>query len=583
MINNNDENNEYIENMTKLTELSAQIWAESLKLMENKKDAPFVTDQAMKMITEIYTKAMEDPEKLYKEQLELYTNYAKIWGNVLGQYWGESEKPLYASDEKDKRFKDAAWRESAIFNFIKQSYLLTSDAMMKFVDGLDIKDRQTKGKYEFYAKQYIDAMSPSNFAFTNPEIIKATVDSKGENLVKGFKNLLEDLEEGKGSISTTNKKAFQIGGNIATTKGKVVYKNDLMELIQYLPVKPKAYSVPLLLVPAWINKYYILDLSENNSLVKWLLERGYTVFMISWVNPSKQQANTKFEDYMLKGPLEAIDAIGKATSSRDVTVMGYCLGGTLLACLMAYMKAKGDNRIKAATLLTTMVDFSYVGDMSSFIDSEQLSMLDRKMQHAGYLDGSEMSNIFSALRANDLIWSFVVNNYLLGKEPFPFDILYWNSDGTRLPAATHIFYLQKMYLENALAKPASISFAGVPLDVTKIDIPTYLLAAKDDHIAPWETAYKTTQLFKGLTKFVLSSSGHVAGVVNPPSKNKYAFWENDKLPASNEEWLEQAKQYQGSWWDNWDKWNKAYSGELIEAPKPTKALGDAPGSYVKAD
>jgi polyhydroxyalkanoate synthase len=529
------------------------------------------------------TSAFEHPEEFQKKQAEVLADYMKIWTNAYARYIGEENSPIYQSDPKDRRFRDATWNNDLVFDFMKQSYLFTNKWTHDYIDGMKGIDKRTKNKMEFYTKQYLDAVSPSNFAFTNPEVIRETINTKGENLVNGLRHLMEDMEKSK--IKTTDESAFHLGVNIAATKGKVIYRNDLMELIQYEPSQKQTHRRPLLIIPAWINKYYILDLSPHNSFVKWAVDQGYTVFMISWVNPGKELAHKSFDHYMLEGPLAALDAIEQATGEKEITACGYCLGGTLLTCTLAYMKAKGDERIKAITYLTTMVDFANSGDLCLFIDEEHLEKIDKQMQKHGVLEGDDMSTIFSILRANDLIWSFVVNNYLMGKEPFPFDILYWNGDSTRLPADTHSFYLRNMYLKNALTKKGGISLVGVPIDVSKIDVPIYSLATKEDHIAPWKTVYSTTQLVKSKVKFILSASGHVAGVVNPPITSKYHYFTAESNPKDPEDWLVSAKEYAGSWWPDWDKWLAELSGGKVPAPKPgsgkLKPLGDAPGTYVK--
>jgi polyhydroxyalkanoate synthase len=576
---------EYMENFSRLSELYTRSVQESLDSGEEF-DIPAPYKSMANIMGEIAAKFMENPDKLYQKQVELYTDYLNVWNNAWQRYIGEADKPLYPADPKDRRFKDSAWNEDLTFDFIKQSYLLTNKWLQNMIGELEGVDKKTHAKFEFYTKQLADAMSPSNFALTNPEVIRESIETNGASLLKGFQNLMRDLDGGKKllNIQTADLAAFQLGQNIAATRGKVIYRNDLIELIQYNPIHPNNYQVPLLLMPAWINKFYILDLSDNNSFVKWALNQGYTVFMVSWVNPDKNLSHKKFEDYMLEGPLAALDAIEKATGIKEVTAVGYCLGGTLLSCTLAYMKAKNDPRIKAATFLTTMVDFCNVGDMSVFIDEPQIDALEKQMREAGFLDGGHISAIFSAMRANDLIWSFVVNNYLLGRDPLPFDILYWNSDVTRMPADAHSFYLRNMYLQNLLKNPGGITLAGVPIDVTKVDIPCYILSTMEDHIAPWQTTFETTNLFNSLSRFVLAGSGHVAGVINPPEKNKYGYWVNDKMAKTADKWLEGATQMEGSWWSDWNNWNKSFSGALIPAPAPgsgkLKPLCDAPGTFV---
>lgn len=574
---------EYLENLSKMTEIYNQMVQKALESSEESLSAAPYKNMP-KIWSEILSKVMQDPEGLYDKQIQLYGDYMKIWQNAWNRYIGGQEQPLFCADPKDKRFRDTTWNEDLTFDVIKQSYLLTNQWLQNLIHGIPGLDKKTASKFDFYTRQFIDAVSPSNFAFTNPEVIRETIRTKGENLVKGLSNLQHDLEKSRQflNIQTSDTNAFRPGENIACTPGKVIFRNDLMELIQYTPAQAEAHQLPLLIIPAWINKYYILDLSPHNSLVKWMLNQGFTVFMISWVNPDARLAHKTFDNYMMEGPLAALDAIEKATGQREVTAMGYCLGGTLLACTLAYMKAKNDTRIKAATFLTTMVDFSDVGDMAVFIDEEQVNVLDRQMQETGYMDGSEIAGIFSLIRANDLIWSFVVNNYLLGRAPMPFDILYWNSDATRLPADTHSFYLRNMYLNNSLREPGGITLAKTLIDVTRIDIPTYILATVEDHIAPWQTCFESTGLFHGKNTFVLAGSGHVAGVINPPEKEKYGFYTNNKKSADAKDWLAKAEYTPGSWWPNWSQWNAQFSPARVPAPHPAKAaLGEAPGEYIR--
>jgi polyhydroxyalkanoate synthase len=432
-------------------------------------------------------------------------------------------------------------------------------------------------------------MSPSNFAMTNPQVVKATVESRGENLIRGLQNLLTDLERGKGrlAIRQTDMNAFKVGGNVATSPGKVVFQNELIQLLQYAPATTEVYQTPLLIVPPWINKFYILDLKPQNSFIKWATEHGYTVFVISWVNPDEKLTALVFEDYMKLGPLAALDAIEKATGEKKASAIGYCIGGTLMATTLAYMAARGDDRIVACTFFTAQVDFTEPGELGVFIDEDQLAGVEEVMSRKGYLDGTEMATTFNMLRANDLIWSFVVNNYLMGKDPFPFDLLFWNADATRMPAAMHIYYLRNMYQKNLLAKPGGLVIDNVPIDLGRITVPTYLQSGKDDHIAPARSVYKATQLFSGPVRFMLAGSGHIAGVVNPPAAKKYQHWLNEtaKNPPTLEEWRAGATEYPGSWWNDWDKWLSAKSGPKVPARVPGQgglpAIEDAPGSYVK--
>jgi polyhydroxyalkanoate synthase len=530
---------------------------------------------------------MADPAKLLQSQLNLWQAHMDLWQSATRRMLGEDTAPAATPAADDRRFKDAAWQENQLFDFIKQSYLLTARWMQQTVRNVDGLDDKTSKKVDFYTRQFVDAMAPSNFVLTNPEVLRTTVESGGENLLKGLEHLLEDLERGKGklSIKMTDLEAFRIGENIALTPGKVIYQNDLMQLLQYEPTTPKVYRRPLLIMPPWINKYYILDLREKNSFIRWAVAQGFTVFVISWVNPDEKLAAKTFEDYMFEGPLAALDAIEQATGEPDANVIGYCLGGTLLAATLAYMAAKNDKRVASATFFTTLVDFKEPGELGVFIDEEQLASLESRMSEKGYLEGSAMASTFNMLRANDLIWSFVVNNYLLGKDPFPFDLLYWNSDSTRMPAAMHSFYLRRMYQENKLVEAGGITLKGVPLDLRRIKTPTYILSTREDHIAPWIATYSATQLYRGQVHFVLAASGHVAGVVNPPDANKYGYWTNDELPADAQAWLAGAKQSPGSWWVDWAAWAAKHSGPKVPARKPgdgkLKPIEDAPGSYVK--
>lgn len=535
---------------------------------------------------EMTTKMMTQPHKMVEANMNLWQDYMKLWQNAASRMMGQETTPIVEPARDDRRFKNEAW-ENDVFDFIKQSYLLTSNWMENTVSDIEGLDKKTKQKVEFFTKQYADALSPTNFVMTNPEVLQTTIESRGENLVNGLRNLLEDLERGDGklSIKMTDTDAFEVGKNVATTPGKVVFRNDLMELIQYTPTTDKVAKTPLLICPPWINKFYILDLREKNSFIKWAVEQGNTVFVISWVNPDRKLAMKTFEDYMLEGPLAAIEAIKQATGEPEINAVGYCIGGTLLATTLAYMAAKKLKGVKSATFFTTMVDFEEAGDLGVFIDDTSLKNLEDKMNERGFLEGSEMANTFNMMKANDLVWSFVVNNYLLGKDPFPFDLLFWNSDSTRMPAAMHSFYLRNMYLDNKLVEPGGIEIDGVKLDLRKIKVPTYIISTREDHIAPWKPTYKATQLYTGEIRFILSASGHIAGVVNPPAAGKYCYWINDKIPADPDEWLAGAEQHEGSWWPDWDKWVKQHSPkELVDARQPgdgkLKALCDAPGTYV---
>ena len=533
---------------------------------------------------------MRNPADLAQAQTRLWSDYMNLWQQSTRRLWGMEAEPVIAPEADDRRFKSDAWNDNVFFDFIKQSYLLSARSLQETVNDVSGVDEKTARKVDFYTRQFADAMSPTNFWATNPDVLQETLKSRGENLVSGLQNLLDDIERGEGQlrISMTDKSAFSLGENVATAKGKAVYRNDLIELLQYSPTTDQVWKRPLLLIPPWINKFYILDLSEKNSLIQWLVGQGFTVFCISWVNPDEKLAHKTFDDYMLEGPLDAIKAIEAATGEREVSVVGYCLGGTLLACLASYLTSKGEaDRLANITFFTALVDFAEPGDLGVFIDDEQLEVLDSELAKRGYLEGSQMATTFNMLRSNDLIWSFVINNYLMGKQPFPFDLLYWNSDSTRMPAAMHGFYLRKMYLENKLIEPGGITLADTPIDLTQVNIPAFLLSCREDHIAPWKSTYAAVNQYKGPTKFVLAGSGHIAGVINPPNpkKPKYGYWTNPANPADPDQWLEEATQSPGSWWPEWVRWLQALNDEKVAARNPgdgkLPVLCDAPGEYVK--
>ncbi|MEM7021425.1 MAG: class I poly(R)-hydroxyalkanoic acid synthase [Pseudomonadota bacterium] len=536
---------------------------------------------------ELMGKMASDPMRLAEAQMKLWQDNLVLWQSMAQRLQGEPSDPVAAPERGDRRFKDPAWNEELVFDYIKQSYLLTARWVESEVGKAQGLDPGNKEKVDFYTRQFLSALSPSNFAVCNPAVIKKTSDSGGENLLSGLENLLDDLERGKGrvKISMTDESAFEVGRNVAASPGKVVFQNDLMQLIQYAPTTEKVHKRPLLFVPPWINKFYVLDLQPKNSLIKWAVDQGNTVFVISWVNPRKELAAKDFQDYMLEGPLAAIDAIEQATGESEVNVLAFCIGGILMVATLAYLAAKGDRRIHAATLLATMVDLQEVGEVSVFIDDEQLEALEAHVADKGYLEGRHMAEMFNMMREKDLIWSFVVNNYLLGRDPMPFDLLYWNSDATRLPATMLVTYLRRFYQDNGLIKPGHIVLDGVPIDVREIETPCYFLCTKDDHIAPWASSYPAARTFKGPVRFVLGASGHIAGVINPPAARKYLYWTNSKTPATPAEWLAGAEQHEGSWWPDWTRWHARKGGPKVTARQPGDgALSpreDAPGSYVK--
>jgi polyhydroxyalkanoate synthase len=535
---------------------------------------------------DLTAKLIANPMPIAQMQLELWEEHVKLLQRTTERLVGIPNKSDHRPVAADRRFRHSAWTENVLFDYIKQSYLLFAEAVLSAVNRVDGLNPKTAHKVDFYTRQFVDAMAPSNFLATNPEVLETTIETGGENLLRGLTNLLDDIERGRGqlAVTMTDLEAFRLGENVATTPGKVIFQNELMQLIQYAPSTVEVKRRPLVIVPPWINKFYVLDLRPERSFIRWAVEQGHTVFVISWVNPDERLAHKGFEDYMLEGPLAALDVIGVATGEREVNAIGYCLGGTLLAATLGYLSAQSDDRIQTATYFVALVDFTDVGDMAVFIDEEQLAVLEKRMQSRGYFEAHDMALAFNMLRANDLIWSFVVSNYLLGKQPIPFDLLYWNADSTRMPAAMQSFYLRKMYHENRLAVPGGISLAGVAIDLARIKTPTFLLSAREDHIAPWHSTYAATQLYKGPIKFVLADSGHIAGVISPPG-SKYGHWQNPNLPKSAAEWFETANPIQTSWWLTWEDWVSRHAGGSVKAREPggpLQPIEDAPGSYVRA-
>jgi polyhydroxyalkanoate synthase len=541
-----------------------------------------------KAFMELAAKMLANPARLAEGQMNLWRDYMNLWQSSMLRMLGAPSLPVAEPAKGDKRFKDAGWHEHFLFDYVKQSYLITARWLHDQVGSVEGMSDSAKKKVDFFTRQYIDALAPSNFALTNPEVFRETVASGGQNLVRGLNNLLDDIERGNGQlrISMTDTKAFELGVNIATTPGKVVFQNDLMQLLQYEPTTAKVWKRPLLIIPPWINKYYILDLREKNSFVRWAVGEGMTVFVISWVNPDARLAHKDFEDYLLEGPLAALDAIEQATGEADTNVIGYCLGGTLLAAALGYLAAKKkQKRIASATFMTALIDFTEAGELEVFIDENQVASLEKKMRERGYLEGSEMGNTFNLLRANDLIWSFVINNYLLGRDPFPFDLLHWNCDSTRMPAQMHSYYLRNMYMRNKLREPGGLTLSGVPIDLSKVSLPTYFVSAVEDHIAPWKTTFAGPGLIRGGARFVLSGSGHIAGMINPPAANKYGYWTNDASAASADEWFAGAEQHDGSWWNDWREWIAPFLGREVPPRVPgrgkLRVIEAAPGSYAR--
>ncbi len=530
-----------------------------------------------------------NPATLVGNQIGAWHRYVDLWHSGARSFLGLDSRTVAEPDSDDTRFTDPAWDENRFFDLLKQHYLIASEAIVGSVEQVEGLDPKTAQKVSFFTRQFVDAMAPTNFAMTNPSVLRATIESNGGNLLRGLNNLARDLSESDGQlrVSMTDKSAFRLGSNVATTPGQVIFQNEMMQLLQYSPSTETVFERPLLIVPPWINKYYILDLQPKNSMIKWLVEQGHTVFVISWVNPGPALAAKSFDDYLRDGTIAALDAIEQACGEHRVNAIGYCLGGTLLAATMAYLESAGDPRIASGTFFTTMIDFAEPGELGVFIDEAQIEQLERRMRNDGYLDGSAMSSTFNMLRANDLVWSFVIHNYLLGNEPFAFDLLYWNSDSTRMPADMHSFYLRKMYLENRLCEPGGIELDGVPIDMGRIRAPAYFLSTQEDHIAPWQSTYAGARLFSGPVRFVLGESGHIAGVINPPARGKYGYRLNGArtLPDDAEGWLRNSRRHQGSWWPDWQRWVKRHAGKRVAQRRPgdgrLPALEAAPGSYVR--
>ena len=577
------------EAMGRITEQSRRIMQAFIERQANepREFNPLAPAVVSKAYQELWQQMLTDPRRLVEAQVALWQDYARLWENTARRMAGEEVEPAVAPEPGDRRFRDDAWSENPLYDHIKQSYLLASKFMLSTVRETEGLDAHTAHKVDFYTRQFIDALAPTNFAMTNPEVARRTVETGGENLVQGLSNMLEDLERGQGRLRVrmTDPEKFKLGENVAVTPGKVVFENDLMQLLQYAPATETVRKRPLLIVPPWINKYYILDLRPKNSFIRWAVDQGHTVFVISWVNPDERLAGKTMSDYLLEGPVAALEAVEQATGESSVNAIGYCLGGTLLAATLAYLKA-ADRRppIESATFFTTMVDFAEPGELGVFIDEEQLALVEESMQETGYFDGAKMAEAFNLLRANDLIWSFVINNYLMGKDPFPFDLLYWNSDSTRMPRAMHSAYLREMYQHNRLREPGGITLDGVPIDLASIDVPVYILSTREDHIAPWKSTYAATRLYSGPIRFVLAMSGHIAGVVNPPSANKYGHFTGE-LADTPEAWLEAATAHEGSWWPDWDAWVSEHDGGEAPAREPgagaLPVIEDAPGRYVK--
>jgi polyhydroxyalkanoate synthase subunit PhaC len=577
-------------NLARAMESSGQALAAYLKPRESgeiKNKPPSELAEVIKTFTAVAEYWLSDQERSAELQTKIAKAYLDLWGSSVRRLAGEEVAPAVAPSPRDKRFSDPEWKSNQFFDFLLQLYLLTTRWAQDLVHNAEGLDAHTRKKAEFYVQQISNALAPSNFVLTNPEILRETLASNGDNLVRGMKMLAEDIEAGRGTlrIRQSDPSNLVVGVDLATTPGKVIFQNELMQLIQYAPSTENVLRTPLLIVPPWINKFYILDIRPEKSLVKWCVDQGITVFVISWVNPDKRLGGKTFEDYMKEGPLAAMDAIERATGELKVHTMGYCVGGTLLASTLAWLAEKRRVRVTSATLLAAQVDFARAGDLLVFVDEDQISALERDMRACGVLEGSKMAMAFNMLRSNDLIWSYVVSNYLKGQPPSSFDLLHWNSDATRMPAANHSYYLRNCYLENRLSA-GSMVLDNTLLDLSKVKVPIYNMATREDHIAPADSVLYGSQFFGGPVKFVLSGSGHIAGVVNPPASGKYQFWTNDNIKDMTlSDWLNGAQEHKGSWWPNWREWLTGIDAEQV----PARAVGtdamppieDAPGSYVR--
>lgn len=574
--------------LVKLQETNQQWWHD---FEANKAAVNSPLNKAMQEVNfedtaKFFEQAANQPAAMLKVQTHWWEQQLQIWQNLV---LSDPSKSVVEAELGDKRFANEAWQNELLYNFIKQSYLLFSKTYQDTIDSIEGVDEKTKERISFFSRQAINALSPSNFIATNPELLKMTLEQNGENLIAGLEKFKEDIESSADilKVRMTNNNAFRIGDDIATTEGDVVYRNDLFELIQYRPLTEKVHATPLLIVPPFINKYYILDLTAKNSMVRWLLEQGHSVFMMSWRNPGKAQADTEFGDYITDGVVKAVSAIEDITGQQQVNAAGYCIGGTLLACTVAYYAAKRmKKRIKSASFFTTILDFSQPGEIGAFVNDTVVSAIEQQNKVKGYMDGRSLSVTFSMLRENSLYWNYYVDNYLKGKSPVDFDLLYWNSDSTNVAGPCHNFLLRDFYLENKLIQDKGVKIDGVWIDLNKIKIPSYFISTKEDHIALWQGTYRGALLTGGNKTFVLGASGHVAGIVNPPNKNKYGYWTNDNLDDSADEWLTNAEYAEGSWWTHWDQWLSQHNRqEQVEPYSPGSenypVIDSAPGQYVK--
>jgi polyhydroxyalkanoate synthase len=579
----------FARNLALLIEESGKAMAAYLKPREDGKAREQMAEDiadVVKTLSQVGEYWMADPQRTLEAQTNLFKGYMDLWAQTMRRMSGEPAEPVIKPDAKDRRFAHPEWSTNPFFDTMKQMYLLTAGWAEKLVRDAETLDTETKLKANFYVRQLASAISPSNFVLTNPELFHETLGSSADNLVRGMQMLTEDITAGKGDlkIRQSDSGEFEVGRNLAASAGKVIFENELFQLIQYAPATETVMSIPLLVVPPWINKFYVLDLTPEKSFIKWMVDQGLTVFVISWVNPEAEHAEKSFSDYMRDGILTALKQIEIVTGEKRAHTIGYCVGGTLLAVTLGYLAAKNEDRIESATLLTTQIDFTHAGELKVFVGEEQIAKVEARMREQGYLEASKMATAFNLLRANDLIWPFVVNNYLRGRKPFPFDILFWNSDSTRLPAANHAFYLRNCYLENKLSK-GLMTVENTKIDLSKVNIPIYNLATREDHIAPAKSVFLGSQFFGAPVKFVLAGSGHIAGVVNSPLKPKYQYWTGDAPNGDLDAWLASAEEHLGSWWPDWLTWLSNMSGERVPAREPgggkLAPIEDAPGRYVK--
>jgi polyhydroxyalkanoate synthase subunit PhaC len=579
----------FAKNLARLVEEGGRALSAYLKPREEGELADELAEQmadAVKTLGQVAEYWLADPQRALEAQSSLMKGYLDVWASSVRRLAGEKAEPTAMPEARDSRFSDPDWSDNPFFDALKQSYLVTAAWAQRMVREADGIDEHTRHKAEFYVRQIANAVSPSNFVLTNPSLLRETFSSNADNLVRGFKMLAEDIEAGGGElrIRQTDPSGFKVGSNLANTPGKVIFENELMQLIQYAPTTKEVLAAPLLIVPPWINKFYVLDLTPEKSFLKWAVDQGLNVFVISWVNPDARLSGKNFEHYMREGVLAALEAVRVVTGEEKAHTVGYCVGGTLLASTLGWLAANGDDRALSASFLATQVDFTYAGDLKVFVDEEQVSALERRMADIGYMEASKMASAFNLLRSNDLIWPYVVNNYMRGKAPFPFDLLYWNSDSTRLPAANHSYYLRNCYLENKLSK-GQMELGGVKIDLKKVKVPIYNLATREDHIAPAQSVFYGSQFFGGPVRFVLTGSGHIAGVVNPPEKNKYQYWTGGAPKGDLEKWIARAKEHPGSWWTDWFRWIEKLDKRRTKATEPgagrLKPIEDAPGRYVR--